>query len=339
MEQNRQDQLIQELINNLHWTIISMDYASRKGISDLEWVEIVSIMLDKGFMEPSSGGTVGTYSITLKGRLKINGRYIEEVTTERLQNQLLSQKKEERERKESKKLDGELLLMKWQKLVFWPVLIGGAIGGVCGIISLWIQLTTAPVSEARYIPTKSTNNDEIQSGDIIFQTSLSKQSKAIQLATKSKYSHCGLIYKDNDKYYVFEAVQPVKKTLLSEWITRGKDGKFAIKRLRNADDILSASTLAKMKQVGSEFTGKNYDLTFEWSDEKMYCSELVWKIYKRAAGIEIGQPEKLSDFELTSEEVKRVMTERYGDKIPMNETVISPEAIFNSELLITVKAD
>jgi hypothetical protein len=40
-----------------------------------------------------------------------------------------------------------------------------------------------------------TSDDEIQNGDIIFQPSQSKQSKAIQIATKSKYSHCGIIYK------------------------------------------------------------------------------------------------------------------------------------------------
>src|SRR5690606_5876902 len=34
----------------------------------------------------------------------------------------------------------------------------------------------------------------IQNGDIIFQTSKSSQSQAIQLATKSKYSHMGIIY-------------------------------------------------------------------------------------------------------------------------------------------------
>jgi len=82
--------------------------------------------------------------------------------------------------------------------------------------------------------------------------------------------------------------------------------------------------------------GKRYDLTFEWSDEKIFCSELIWKIYQRAAGIEIGKLEKLGDFDLTSEVVKTKMKERYGDKIPMNETVISPAAIFESELLETV---
>lgn len=182
-----------------------------------------------------------------------------------------------------------------------------------------------------------TADSKIRDGDLIFQTSLSQQSKAIQLATKSKYSHCGIIYKEKNNYYVFEAVQPVKSTLLDRWIARGKDGDFVIKRLKNADEILTVETLKKMKQIGATFRGKDYDLTFEWSDNKIYCSELIWKIYQRATGIEIGKPGKLGDFDLTSEMVKAKMKERYGDKIPMNETVISPAAIFDSELLEIVK--
>jgi uncharacterized protein YycO len=183
------------------------------------------------------------------------------------------------------------------------------------------------------------DNEEIKNGDLIFQTSLSGQSKAIQLATKSKYSHCGLIYKDGNEFYVFEAVQPVKRTPLDKWIARGKDGKYVIKRLKNADQVLTPSTLTKMKQVGDQFNGKNYDLTFEWSDDKIYCSELIWKIYQRAIGIEIGKLEKLSNFDLTNEAVKKKMKERYGDKIPTDEIVISPAAIFDSELLKTVKSN
>lgn len=183
------------------------------------------------------------------------------------------------------------------------------------------------------------DGDEIKNGDLIFQTSLSGQSKAIQLATKSKYSHCGLIFKDGNEFYVFEAVQPVKRTPLDKWIARGKDGKYVIKRLKNADQVLNSATIKKMKQVGDQFNGKNYDLTFEWSDDKIYCSELIWKIYQRATGIEIGKLEKLSDFDLTNEAVKQKMKERYGDKIPTNEIVISPVAIFDSELLTTIKSN
>jgi uncharacterized protein YycO len=181
------------------------------------------------------------------------------------------------------------------------------------------------------------DNDEIKNGDLIFQTSLSRQSKAIQLATNSKYSHCGIVYSDNGQFYVFEAIQPVKTTPLDKWIARGKDGHYVIKRLKNADVILTAETLQKMKQEGEKFKGKNYDLTFEWSDDKIYCSELIWKIYQRATGIEIGKLQKLSDFNLTNEAVKQKMKERYGDKIPTEEIVISPAAIFDSELFTTVK--
>ena len=183
------------------------------------------------------------------------------------------------------------------------------------------------------------DNDEIKNGDLIFQTSLSGQSKAIQLATKSKYSHCGILYKEGNDLYVFEAVQPVKRTPLDKWIARGQDGKYVIKRLKNPDQVLTPATLAIMKQVGDQFNGKNYDLTFEWSDDKIYCSELIWKIYQRATGIEISKLEKLSDFDLTNEAVKQKMKERYGDKIPTNEIVISPAAIFESELLTIVKSN
>ncbi len=198
------------------------------------------------------------------------------------------------------------------------------------------------IHKTQYTTTNSGINElaqEIHNGDLIFQTSLSGQSKAIQLATKSKYSHCGLIYKNGNDYFVFEAIQPVKLTPLDKWIARGKDGKYVIKRLKNADEILTPAVLIKMKQVGEQFTGKNYDLTFEWSDDQIYCSELIWKVYQRATGIEIGKLEKLQDFDLTNEAVKKKMKERYGNKLPMEETVISPASIFNSELLITVKSN
>jgi len=179
--------------------------------------------------------------------------------------------------------------------------------------------------------------NEIQNGDIIFQTSKSSQSKAIQLATNSKYSHMGIIYENDGQFFVYEAVQPVKLTPLNEWINRGENGHYVIKRLENADQVLTSSTLTKMKQIGEQFKGKPYDIYFEWSDDKIYCSELVWKIYKQAADIEIGQLEKLSDFDLTNEIVQTKMKERYGDNIPRDEKVISPAAMFNSKKLITIE--
>lgn len=91
-----------------------------------------------------------------------------------------------------------------------------------------------------------------------------------------------------------------------------------------------------MKREGEKYKGKDYDIYFEWSDDKMYCSELVWKIYYEATGIEIGESERLEDFDLSHQVVQEKLRERYGDNIPFQERVISPAAMFNSDQLILV---
>ena len=45
------------------------------------------------------------------------------------------------------------------------------------------------------------------------------------------------------KPFVFEAVQPVKLTPLDDWIARGERGQFVVKRLRDADERLTAEAL------------------------------------------------------------------------------------------------
>ena len=176
------------------------------------------------------------------------------------------------------------------------------------------------------------NYSDLKDGDIIFQTSRSSQSKAIQIATKSKYSHMGIIYKKKNEYYVYEAVQPVKLTPLREWILRGVGRHFVVKRLKEREKYLTKANLAKMFDTGETFKGKNYDIYFNWSDEQIYCSELVWKIYN-SIGIQIGKLQKLKDFDLSSSVVRNKLKERYGNNIPFNETVVSPAAIYKSNML------
>jgi uncharacterized protein YycO len=149
----------------------------------------------------------------------------------------------------------------------------------------------------------------------------------------------GIIYLDeaNAEYFVYEASSVVKLTPLNDWINDGLDGKYVVKRINNSDEILTDEALVKMKDIGGKFKGKSYDRYFGWSDEKLYCSELVWKIYKDALNIELGELERLSDFDLTSKQVQNQLNERYKGNIPYDELVISPVQIFNSEKLITVE--
>ncbi|HET9864831.1 MAG TPA: YiiX family permuted papain-like enzyme [Steroidobacteraceae bacterium] len=180
---------------------------------------------------------------------------------------------------------------------------------------------------------------EPHDGDIIFQTSRSSQSQAIQLATRSPYSHMGIVYVRNGRPFVFEAVQPVKLTPLDAWIARGEHGHFVAKRLRDADARLSIDSLRRMRAAGEPFLGKNYDLYFEWSDDRIYCSELVWKIFDRGAGVKLGRLQTLSEFDLAQPAVRSKLKERYGNHVPLQEIVISPAAIFEDPRLQTVYAN
>ena len=177
---------------------------------------------------------------------------------------------------------------------------------------------------------------QIRDGDIIFQTSRSEQSTAIQKATHSQYSHMGIAFFRNGSPHVYEAIKTVQYTPLKKWVDRGEGGRYVVKRLREADRILTSQAVKKLRQAGAKFQGKPYDFYFEWSDNRIYCSELVWKIYDRGIGIRVGKLQKVRDLDLSDPIVKTKMKERYGDKVPLEETVISPGEMFSSDLLVTV---
>ncbi|OEC40499.1 hypothetical protein A7D27_15810 [Pseudomonas sp. 1D4] len=177
---------------------------------------------------------------------------------------------------------------------------------------------------------------EVQEGDIIFHQSRSAQSLAVQQATHSRYSHMGLVLQHQGRLQVFETGARVQYVPLARWIARGEGGHYVAKRLIRADELLTADALEHMHRLAEGLRGRRYDLTFEWSDQRLYCSELVWKLYERTLGLRLGELQRIRDFDLSSPVVKAKMRERYGQKVPLDETVISPVAIFESPLLITV---
>ncbi len=143
------------------------------------------------------------------------------------------------------------------------------------------------------------------------------------------------MFNDGGTWYVLEAVQPVVYTPLTSWITHGERNHYVVKRLKDTS-VLTPTAIACIKEQGKGYLGKHYDLTFEWNDDRIYCSELVWKLYKNCTNIEVGDLKKLSDFDLTSPIVAAKIKERYGNNVPLNETVISPADIFTDEDLVTV---
>jgi hypothetical protein len=178
--------------------------------------------------------------------------------------------------------------------------------------------------------------NDIREGDILFQYSGGSFSKAIQRATHSAYSHVGVVLKKNGELQVFEAVQPVKYTPLKEWIARGEKQHYVVKRLRN-HSLLTAEALAEMRRQADGMAGKSYDIFFHWSDERLYCSEVVWKLYQSAAGIELGEVKKMREYDLRDSLVQLHIQAIHGNAVPYDEPMISPGSIYEDPKLLTVE--
>ena len=176
--------------------------------------------------------------------------------------------------------------------------------------------------------------EPLRDGDVIFHTSRSTQSLAIQRATHSPWSHVGVVFFRDGQPFVYEAIATVRYTPLEKWTARGDGGRYVVKRLRRP---LDAKQVAKLRSAAKSFEGKPYDLYFEWSNRRIYCSELVWKLYHEALGVDLGELQELRAFDLTDPAVRAKMKERYGDKVPLGEPVISPAGLFASPLLLEVK--
>ena len=179
---------------------------------------------------------------------------------------------------------------------------------------LMASLLAVNVLKSQPAPVAST----LKEGDIVFQTSKSTQSKYIILATKSQWSHCGIIIEKPDGLYVLEAITTVSLTPYQQWVERGRGKRVRVKRY----------TEDPIKIKYSKYLGKQYDKAFKFGNSKWYCSELVYDIYKRQLGVELCEPRPVSDYVISG--LDKILTKRGIDK---NQLVVAPSDLYDSELL------
>lgn len=196
-------------------------------------------------------------------------------------------------------------------------------------ISLMAILATSSLAVAN-----DANSFLLQEGDIVFSSSRHGQGEAIIAATASPYTHCGIVFNQDGKLMVLEAVQPVGVTTLGNFVSLSAPGTFTAKRLRTT---VTPSLYQKARAWATGQIGRNYDPRFLWDDTNLYCSELVWKIYQKA-GVELCPPRKFGDYDLDNPAVKKIINQRFGgiERVPMNEKVVAPSDIAASPLLFEV---
>lgn len=149
----------------------------------------------------------------------------------------------------------------------------------------WVAIVIALVLAAivgPYMGVRTSHNPEVHEGDVIFQTSKSRQSPLIAAATLSPITHCGVIVMKNGKPYVLEAGGIVKLTPLDRFIDRGLWGMYWVKHPEQGD--------ANMKLKYRNVLGTPYDLAFDMNNRKYYCGELVYDLYLKQYNTQLCEP-------------------------------------------------
>jgi hypothetical protein len=157
-----------------------------------------------------------------------------------------------------------------------------------------------------------------QTGDLLFQSLPHNEViDAIEGASGSPFSHCGIVvYVDGD-WKVLEAVGPVKETPLAQWISQGRGSKFAVRRLK----LKFRVHIPKMIEGARVYMGRPYDIQYELDDAKIYCSELIYKGWLYATQKPLGKLVKLGDLKWQAHES---VIRRIAGGLPLDRPMITP---------------
>lgn len=174
-------------------------------------------------------------------------------------------------------------------------------------------------------------------GDIIFIQSQTQQAAALREATESVWTHVGILIKRSSKWYVAEAVGPLKETPVADFIARSKNKSYRVYRFKHFDPATMASAL---KATLPKYN-KPYDIYFEWSKERIYCSELTYNVMKDVTGFELGRVQKMKEMKLDGPYVQALIQKRLtdiGKELDPNEDIVTPVSQMQDDALTLVEA-
>lgn len=168
---------------------------------------------------------------------------------------------------------------------FKGLLIANLIVAVAVLVSWAYPKVQTEVTAAQLVK-------HLRPGDFLFQPTGGLNGAMIELVTACDITHVGMAFqKDNGEWFVFEAVQPVKETPISVYVNRSK-GKIGL--LRSKVPFDTDAVLAELRQ----HLGKRYDVLFQWDEEHMYCSEILYKALDKVADLQVGLVEDIADLPL-----------------------------------------
>ena len=171
-------------------------------------------------------------------------------------------------------------------------------------------------------------------GDVVFQSlPPGKLASLIEGATKSPFSHCGIVALNRGRWVVIEAIGPVIETPLEQWIRRGRGGRVWAYRLRAGKREAIPAFIAAART----YLGRPYDTRYRMDDGRIYCSELVYKGYETACGECLGELVALRDLDWQPH-VATIRELEGSDDVPLGRELITPRDLARASQLQPVFA-
>jgi hypothetical protein len=169
------------------------------------------------------------------------------------------------------------------------------------VLSALLALGFSTIAAAGSLP-------PLETGDIVFQNSASGARDAIMLASRTQYTHVGLVEIDAaGRAVVIEAVGPVRTIALEDWIRKGRGHRVTIKRIKGLTGSEAAQAVARARH----YMGRPYDHYFYESRDRIYCSELIHAAFKEGASISVGREERLSDLNIGNAAARKLIRKRW----------------------------
>ena len=209
------------------------------------------------------------------------------------------------------------------------------------LISLiFLTLNSANVlamGRGRPAPDQPRTSAKYAEGDIIFIQSQTQQAAALREATESVWTHVGLLIKKSSNWYVAEAIGPLKETPLADFIARSKNKSYRIYRFKHFD----AATMTSALKATLPKYNKPYDIYFEWSQERIYCSELTYHVMKDVTGFELGRLQKMKEMRLDGPYVQALIDKcltDIGKELNLEEDIVTPVSQMEDDEVTLIEA-
>lgn len=172
-----------------------------------------------------------------------------------------------------------------------------------------------------------------QEGDVLMQSlPRSELVDAIESASQSPWSHCGILVRRDGQWQVAQALINVHYTPLIEYLIQCRDLRVNSFRMKG----ITEEQRTKIQPGITKLLGKPYDINYEPDDSKIYCSELVWKVYDRELDIHWGEWQEFGTLNWKPIEAFVRSVER--GKLPLNRMMITPVGLTKTDKVVQVFA-